>query len=98
MDPSLPDRRQFTAAVAALAATQLVPLTPVQAADPQPLTAVAESLFEALRVRHGEHITEAQMNSVKRSVFRRVLRAEALRELRLTNGIGPAVTFRADLP
>lgn len=98
MEPTHPDRRQFAAAVAALAASQIARPADAPAADVSSVAPVADALFEAVQARYGEHITKAQTAAVKRGVLRVALRAAVLREVRLTNADGPAVVFRADLP
>jgi hypothetical protein len=105
-DPAaVPDRRAFARSLAALTALPLLP-TPANAQDPpkkdepkQPPPAnPADLLFELLRSRYGQHLTEAELPRVKRSVAGNLGIGRSLAAVKLQNGDDPAVAFRADLP
>src|SRR4051812_33028473 len=93
-------RREFTATLALLAAAPLV-APAAGAADkaaPDPLVDAATSLTEAIKARHGKHLTEEQLQSVGQSVLRLLTNAERMKRVPLRNSDEPAAIFQADLP
>lgn len=59
---------------------------------------VAEALTEVVKLRHGKHLNEDQLNLVKRSIDRSQRNAERMKQFKLTNGDEPSFAFTADLP
>jgi hypothetical protein len=99
-------RREFAKSLAIIAAAPLVS----RAADLEPAPAslqqtppadapspVAESLTEVVRQRHGKHLTEDQLNLVKRSIDRSLRNADRMKQFKLTNGDEPAFAFTAEV-
>jgi len=94
-----PSRRDFTRAVAALAAAPLV-LAPDEAVAQgagDPALAVTDALFEIARARFGKHLSEEQLRELKRGIYRDQRGADYLRRVKLQNSDEPAVVFRADV-
>jgi hypothetical protein len=58
---------------------------------------VADALTEVVRLRHGKHLNEDQLNLVKRSIDRSQRNAERMKQFKLTNGDEPSFAFTADL-
>ena len=54
----------------------------------------SEHLFEIIRERYGERLSEEELVEVKKGVDRIVEAAEKLREIRLKNGDEPFFVFR----
>ncbi len=95
-------RRQFGKRVALLAAAPLA-VPALAAEDDKPKekpvqVTVAEALVEAVRARHGKHLSKKQLEKVALSILRSQFSADRLRKFELTNADEPAFTFRADLP
>lgn len=88
-------RRQFVAAGAALAAA---PADAAAQAEKSPLEATADHLLEVVKLRHGRHLTAAQLRQVHASLLRGLGSAQRLRVLRLSNADDPAAAFSADVP
>ncbi|HZT82051.1 MAG TPA: hypothetical protein VFA26_17625, partial [Gemmataceae bacterium] len=59
---------------------------------------VADALSEAVKLRYGKQLTEAQLKRVKQSIQRGQATAGILRRTRLANGDEPAFVFSADVP
>jgi hypothetical protein len=100
-ETTTPSRRQFGKRVALLAAAPL-PVPALAAQDkpkdkPVPV-AVTEALVEAVRARHGKHLSKKQLEQLALSILRSQFAAERLRKFKLSNADEPAFTFRADLP
>ena len=100
-------RREFAKSLAVIAAAPALsraaerPATlasPLQQTPPadQP-SPVAESLTEVVRLRHGKHLSEEQLNLVKRSIDRSQRNADRMRQFKLVNGDEPAFAFTADI-
>lgn len=98
-------RREFAKSLAVIAAAPVVsraaetPASPLQQTPPadQP-SPVAESLTEVVKVRHGKHLSEEQLNLVKRSIDRSQRNADRMKQFKLVNGDEPAFAFTAELP
>ena len=92
-------RREFAKSLAIIAAAPVVsPASPIQQTPPadQP-SPVAESLTEVVRLRHGKHLSEDQLNLVKRSIDRSQRNADRMKQFKLVNGDEPAFAFTADV-
>ena len=50
-----------------------------------------------VRLRHGKHLSEEQLNLVKRSIDRSQRNADRMKQFKLVNGDEPAFAFTADL-
>ncbi len=100
-------RREFAKSLAIIAAAPLVTRAaesePALASAPQqtpPADApspVAESLTEVVKLRHGKHLTEDQLNLVKRNIDRSLRNADRLKQFKLVNSDEPAFAFTADV-
>ena len=96
-------RREFAKTLALIAAAPLVS----RAAEPEPafqqtppadgLMPGAESLTEVVKLRHGKHLTEDQLNLVKRNIDRGIRNADRLKQFKLVNSDEPAFAFTADV-
>ena len=98
-------RREFAKSLAVIAtgtivsrggeATTASPLQQTPPADqPSP---VAESLTEVVRLRHGKHLSQEQLNLVKRSIDRSQRNADRMTQFKRVNSDEPAVAFTADI-
>lgn len=96
-------RREFAKSLAIIAAAPLVSLEPALASATQqtpPADApspVAESLTEVVKLRHGKHLTEDQLNLVKRNIDRNLRNADRMKQFKLVNSDEPAFAFTADV-
>ena len=100
-------RREFARAIAAIAATPLIPgkraagateaLLPQTPVAGQP-SFTALSLGEIVRARYEKFLTPEQINEIKRSIDRSLRSADRLKEFELKNGDEPSFAFSADLP
>jgi hypothetical protein len=98
-------RREFAKALALAAAAPLVARAPTAAADepaqpakPQGPAAVAEALTEVARLQYGKHLSDDQLQAVRRSITGGVFNAERINKVPLKNGDEPACVFSADVP
>ncbi|HEX5736057.1 MAG TPA: hypothetical protein VF131_24735 [Blastocatellia bacterium] len=100
-------RREFAKSLAVIVAAPVVsrageanatPASPLQQTPPadQP-SPVAESLTEVVRLRHGKHLSEEQLNLVKRSIDRSQRNADRMKQFKLVNSDEPAFAFTADI-
>ncbi|HJQ71041.1 MAG TPA: hypothetical protein VKA70_18850 [Blastocatellia bacterium] len=98
-------RREFAKSLAIIAAAPVVsraatpaPASSIQQTPPadQP-SPVAESLTEVVKIRHGKHLSEEQLNLVKRSIDRSQRNAERMKQFKLVNSDEPAFAFTADI-
>jgi hypothetical protein len=87
------NRREFTLALAALAATQLTP-EQVRAQGLDPLAVAADALTDMVRSRHGKELTPLQVAAIKQSIYRKQYGAELLKKVKLQNGDEPAFVFQ----
>jgi len=88
-------RPTVSQATASRAAGAEAPPPQQQPADqPSP---VAESLSEVVRHRHGKHLTEDQLNLVKRSIDRSQRNADRMKQFKLVNSDEPAFAFTSDI-
>ena len=62
---------------------------------PKPPSDEARALAEVVRLRHGAHLTEAELRAVAEDLDSRLEGGRTLRKLALTNGDEPDVTFHA---
>jgi hypothetical protein len=79
---------------AAEPAPALLPQQTPPADQPSP---IAEALTEVVKLRHGKHLNEDQLNLVKRSIDRSQRNADRMKQFKLTNGDEPSFAFTADL-
>ena len=99
-------RREFAKSLAIIAAAPVVAraagetpsASPMQLTPPadQP-SPVAESLTEVVKIRHGKHLSEEQLNQVKRSIDRSQRNADRMKQFKLVNSDEPAFAFTADV-
>jgi hypothetical protein len=90
-------RRQFHRQVAALAvAPVLAAGAAAQGAPPRPT--VGQSLAEVVRLRHGRHLSDEQMQHVRAAIAANLGLADRLGRVALQNGDEPAFAFGADVP
>ena len=97
-------RRQFAKAVAIGAVAPLVSgeaaesqeARPDQPAEPNAATAAA--LTEIVRVRFRQHLSDEQVNHIKREILSRLRSAERLRRVKLQNSDEPDFIFGPELP
>jgi hypothetical protein len=61
--------------------------------EPRPARNQAESLAEIVRVRFGQHLSEAELKSIQQRLGRQLATAEQMKRTRLTNGDEPAFVF-----
>ena len=92
------DRREFMkrAGLAVPITLAGAALAPAQE-DKDPAAAAVRSLLEIVRVRHGKHLTEAQLKTIQQALARSVTSAAIMKRTRLENGDEPAFAFFADL-
>ena len=96
-------RREFAKSLAIIAAAPLVSRAAEATSAPQQtppadaLSPAAESLTEVVRQRHGKHLTEDQLNLVKRNIDRGIRNADRLKQFKLVNSDEPAFAFTADI-
>jgi hypothetical protein len=95
-------RREFTKQLVALAAAPLVAGEVMASAPPvdpptRPADA-ADALAEAVRLRYGKHLSEDQLDRVRRRIASNLRSAGALRRPALRNADEPDFTFFAELP
>jgi hypothetical protein len=62
---------------------------------PKPPSDEARALAEVVRLRHGAHLTEAELRAVAEDLDGRLEGGRNLRKLTLANGDEPDVTFHA---
>jgi hypothetical protein len=97
-------RRAFVSAVGLAAAAPVVAHLSRAAAGDRPATkatpleAAADALAEAVRVRHGKHLTAEQLKHIRQDIQHNLRAAESLRHVKLTNADEPAFTFSAEVP
>ena len=92
-------RRRFVKAVALAAAAPVLSQAGGGApAKPAPLEAAADALAEAVRARHGRHLTPRQLKHIRQEIHHSLQAAQALGQVKLTNGDEPAFTFSAEVP
>lgn len=96
-------RREFAKSLAVIAAAPIVSRAagvdpvPQQTPPADALSPAAESLTDVVRQRHGKHLTEDQLNLVKRNIDRAVRNADRMKQFKLVNGDEPAFAFTADV-
>jgi hypothetical protein len=100
-DAPLGSRRDFAKAVALLAAAPLAAAGTASAQDnplpkPEGPAAMAQALTEVVRLRHGKHLTDEQLQAVQRSVTGGLLSGDRLAKFPLKNGDEPAFVFSPD--
>jgi hypothetical protein len=61
--------------------------------EPRPARSQSESLAEIVRVRFGQHLSEAELKSIQQRLGRQLATAEQMKRTRLTNGDEPAFVF-----
>ena len=97
-------RREFAKSLAIIAAAPLVSRAaeaeraPQQTPPADALSPAAESLTEVVRQRHGKHLTEDQLNLVKRNIDRGIRNADRMKQFKLVNSDEPAFAFTAEIP
>lgn len=93
-------RREFSKSLALLAAAPLLThsATAQDAKALEPLAAAAVDLSELLRRRHGKDLTPEQLKAIQQSIFRGLLAAERMNQVKLANSDEPAFVFSADVP
>ncbi|MBM4068520.1 MAG: hypothetical protein FJ271_06190 [Planctomycetes bacterium] len=93
------NRRHFGKQVACLAAGALAGETgSAAAAQPKPdaRSAALQALTDLVRSRHGAHLSEEQLQHVRRKIAGSLLMADALKRTRLDNGDEPDFVFQAE--
>ena len=96
-------RRDFARNLAAVAAAPLVakiPKAEAQASEPakpEGAAAEAQALAELVRLHYGKHLTDEQLEEIKRALERSRHTAQRLRQFKLQNSDEPAFTFRVEL-
>ena len=96
-------RREFAKSLAIIAAAPLVSRAASAASAPQqtpPADAIspaADSLTEVVKLRHGKHLTEDQLNLVKRNIDRAIRNADRMKQFKLVNSDEPAFAFTAEI-
>jgi ABC-type transporter MlaC component len=96
MHPDDPSRRDWLAALAALAAPALAAAQPK--ADATSLEEQADALLALIKSRHGKHLDAEQEKALKRALVRHLASMQRLGRTKLTNGDEPAVVFHAEQP
>jgi hypothetical protein len=94
---AVPSRREFTKALAVLAAAAV----PAAAQDDKKApdeAAYSAAVETIIRFRFGSQLSEPQIGKVRAAYLRHLASARALSRVRLANGDDPIVAFRADLP
>ena len=90
MQPTTRRRFMKAAALGTIAAAG----GPVLAQDqPRPARNQAEVLAEIVRLRFGQHLSEAQLKSIQQRLGRQLATAEQMKRTRLANGDEPAFVF-----
>ena len=103
IDPGAePTRRDFGKSLALLATASLAGASPA-AQQPKPAdvqAGVAKALTEIVRLRHGQHLDQKQMEAIQQRLALGQLVADRMRQskVQLTNADEPSFLTRADLP
>ena len=88
------DRRRFMKNATLGTAGALLAGVPALAQDqPRPARNQAEVLAEIVRLRFGQHLSEAQLKSVEQRLGRQLATAEQMKRTRLNNADEPAFVF-----
>ncbi|GEM_PF-6511244 len=88
------NRRRFMKNAALSTAGALLAGAPALAqGQPPPARSQAEVLAEIVRLRFGQHLSEAQLKSTQQRLGRQVATSEQMKRTRLTNGDEPAFVF-----
>jgi hypothetical protein len=89
----MPSRREFAAAAALLGVAGLAEAQP---GTPRPDP--AEAMVAMIRARFGKHLSDEQVEALKRRLTGLELTAERMKRVQLTNADEPAFIFSADVP
>jgi hypothetical protein len=93
----IPSRRDFSKALAVLAAATALPAAAQEVAQPD-AKAYAEALNVVIRYRFGKQLSDERLKKVQSSVLRGRRNSDSLNSVKLANGDDPIAAFRADLP
>ncbi len=96
MNDLVPNRREFTKALAIIAAAT-APAAACAAEKPDN-EAYVDAIDTVIRYRFGKQLTAQQLIKVRSAYLTQRTSAESLRRIEITNGDDPIVAFRADLP
>jgi hypothetical protein len=92
-------RREFAATLAAAAVAPLAaPSGNAEAAPADPLAVEAEALTYVVLARHQKDLTADQVKEIKKSIYRGLAGADAMKQIKLKNSDEPDVVFSADVP